>query len=190
MGVFNTVKRNLEPLLTKDTLLKVIWTVVSIAALLVYAYVVPDTITDPINNVAWVLSNILLAYTWVVLIIFLVAYLILFDPQATTGGQLIFRFMVSLVGVIILSYIGVFVDPAPDRAWFIYPGDDVVEPWRPIARLVVYSFVAFSITALSVLLVSRKWFPHKVKKASDLVLVKPRHTNEIPIVKDGLKLDD
>lgn len=184
MGVFKTIKENVEPLLTKTILKTVAWVVLSIAGLLLYTYVLPSAITEPINEVAWVVSNLALAYTCVVLVVFIVAYVIIFDPRATTGGQLIFRFMLSLVGVIVLSYIGVFVDPAPDRSWFLYPGEDLVETWRPITRLVVYVFVAFSITALSRLLILRKWFPHKVKKAGDLVLIKPRHTSEIQIVKD------
>ena len=184
MGVFKTIKENVEPLLTKTILKKVVWVVLSIAGLLLYTYVLPSAITEPINEVAWVVSNLALAYTCVVLVVFLVAYTIIFDPRATTGGQLIFRFMLSLVGVIVLSYIGVFVDPALDQSWFLYPGEELVETWRPITRLVVYVFVAFSITALSRLLILRKWFPHKVKKAGDLVLIKPRHTSEIQIVKD------
>lgn len=184
MGVFKTIKENVEPLLTKTILKKVVWVVLSIAGLLLYTYVLPSAITEPINEVAWVVSNLALAYTCVVLVVFIVAYVIIFDPRATTGGQLIFRFMLSLVGVIVLSYIGVFVDHAPDRSWFLYPGEELVETWRPITRLVVYVFVAFSITALSRLLILRKWFPHKVKKAGDLVLIKPRHTSEIQIVKD------
>lgn len=184
MGVFKTIKENVEPLLTKTILKKVVWVVLSIAGLLLYTYVLPSAITEPINEVAWVVSNLALAYTCVVLVVFLVAYVIIFDPRATTGGQLIFRFMLSLVGVIVLSYIGVFVDPALDQSWFLYPGEELVETWRPITRLVVYVFVAFSITALSRLLILRKWFPHKVKKAGDLVLIKPRHTSEIQIVKD------
>lgn len=184
MGVFKTIKENVEPLLTKAILKTVAWVVLSIAGLLLYTYVLPSAITEPVNEVAWVVSNLALAYTCVVLVVFLVAYVIIFDPRATTGGQLIFRFMLSLVGVIVLSYIGVFVDPAQGQSWFLYPGEELVETWRPITRLVVYVFVAFSITALSRLLILRKWFPHKVKKAGDLVLIKPRHTSEIQTIKD------
>lgn len=139
-----------------------------------------DTITA-VNTVMWVLSNVILAYTAFALVVFVGMYYALFDPKATTGGKLIFRFMLSLVGVIGLVFVGIFVDPAPDREWFTYPVE--VEIWRPALRLVIYSYVAFTITALAVLLVRRKWFPHKVKIAPDKELVKVRHeTNEIPVV--------
>ena len=137
---------------------------------------------ESFNQVAWVLANIILAYTALALVVFVVMYYALFDPKATTGGRLIFRFMVSLVGVIGLLYLGIFVDPAPDREWFLYP--DGVEPWRPTLRVLIYGYVAFTITSLAVLLVRRKWFPHSVKTAPSDELVKPRHeTSEIPVVK-------
>ena len=141
----------------------------------------PDGVTDAINAVAWVFGNVVLAYTAIALLAFLVAYYSIFDPSATTGGKLIFRFMLSLAGVIVLVFIGIFVDPSPDQGWFIFP-EDYVEWWRPLMRLAVYVFVAYSISSLSWLLAVRKWWPHKVKKASDINLVKVRHTSEIPIV--------
>lgn len=94
--------------------------------------------------------------------------------------------MLSLVGVIILSFLGIFVDPSSDTDWWEYPFE-TVDAWRPVLRLVVYAFVAYSITTLAWLLVMRKWYPHKLKKASDLTLVKPRHTTEIPIITDASK---
>lgn len=123
-----------------------------------------------VNAVAWVLSNVVLAYSSVALLVFVAGYYILFDPSATTGGKFIFRFMISLVGVMALVFIGVFVDPVAGRAWFTYPGD--VALWRPVTRLIIYSYIAFTITSLAVLLVVRKWHPHKLVTARDLV--KPR----------------
>ena len=137
---------------------------------------------EVINPIAWVLSNVVLAYTAFVLVVFVIMYYALFDPKATTGGQLIFRFMVSLVGVVGLIFLGIFVDPAPDREWFIYPAD-YVDAWRPLVRFVVYGYVAFTATSLSVLLIKRKWFPHMLRIAPSQELVKPRHeTSEIPVV--------
>lgn len=131
---------------------------------------------DTINAIAWVLSNALVAYIAVILMAFITCYYVLFDPSATTAGKMIFRFMLSLVGVIGLVVVGTFIDPTNARNWTHYPGD--VAQWRPILRLVVYSFVAFTITSLSVSLVIRKWKPHLVKKASDLDLVIPRHDTD------------
>ncbi len=137
---------------------------------------------EVINPIAWVLANVVLAYTAFVLVVFVIMYYALFDPKATTGGQLIFRFMVSLVGVVGLIFLGIFIDPAPDREWFMYPVD-YVDAWRPLVRLFVYGYVAFTATSLSVLLIKRKWFPHTLKIAPQQELVKPRHdTSEIPIV--------
>lgn len=135
---------------------------------------------DILNPAFWAIGNLFLAYTSVMLLLFVIVYFILFDPRATTGGKLIFQFMLSLGGVITLVFIGIYIDPSPDRSWNIIP--ITVEWWRPVFRLVIYGFVAYSISSLAALLVLRKWFPHKLKKASDLQLVQPRHTSEIPIV--------
>lgn len=128
---------------------------------------------DLINQVAWVAANILLGYTSIALLVFVVLYYTLFDPRATTGGTLIFRFMLSLVGVIGIVFIGMYFDPSSDSLEFSYPND--VEVWRPGLRLIVYGYVAFTITSLAVLLVKRKWFPNRVKTAPPQDLIKVRH---------------
>ena len=142
----------------------------------------PTDVVNAINTVAWVLGNMMLAYTAFALIIFIVAYYTIFDPSATTGGRLIFRFMLSLAGVIVLIFIGIFVDPSPNNQWTTFPIESV-EWWRPLLRLSVYCFVAYSISSLAWFLAVRKWWPEKVKKASDINLVKVRHTSEIPVIK-------
>jgi hypothetical protein len=140
-----------------------------------------NDVIDVINQFAWVGANIVLAYTAVALLVFVVLYYALFDPKATTGGKLIFRFMVSLIGIVGLVYVGIFVDPAHDRGWFVLP-DDVAD-WRPTVRLLIYGYVAFTATSLAILLIKRKWFPQKLKTAPVQELVKVRHeTSEIPIV--------
>jgi len=143
---------------------------------------------DVINSIAWVGANILVAYIAVALVIFVAGYWILFDPRATTAGRFIFRFMLSLVGVILLIFVGTYVDPTHNREWMTYPND--VMEWRPIARIVGYGYVAYTITSLAILLGLRKWKPHLLKKASDLTLVKPRHpTNGVPIISSKEKDD-
>lgn len=135
---------------------------------------------DVINPIAWIAANIVLVYTAIVLLVFVVLYYALFDPRATTGGKFIFRFMLSLIGVIGLVYVGIFIDPSSNMGWFSYPQG--IEDWRPLARLIIYSYVAFTATSLSVLLIKRKWFPHKLKVAPTQELVKVRHeTSEIPL---------
>lgn len=146
-----------------------------------------DVITV-INSIAWVLANIVLAYTALALVLFVIMYYALFDPRATTGGKLIFRFMLSLVGVIGLVFVGIFVDPSVNRGWSMYPAD--VEFWRPVLRLIIYSYLAFTITSLAVLLVRRKWRPNSLKIAPAQDLVKVRHpTDEIQTVKPSLEDD-
>lgn len=126
-----------------------------------------------VNPVLWVVANVLLAYSGVALFVFVFGYLALFNPFLTTVGRYLFLFMVSLLGVTCLSFVGIFVDPAPDSVWYRYP-THMVEWWRPGLRFVVYSFVAITVSMLSVVLVYRKWFPHKLRTARDLELITPR----------------
>lgn len=142
----------------------------------------PRDVFNAINTFAWVLGNVMLAYAAFAQIAFIIAYYTIFDPSATTGGRLIFRFMLSFTGVIVLVPIGIFIDPAVGRVWLQFPVD-TVEWWHPLLRLAIYGFVAYSISSLAWLLAVRKWFPHKVKKASDINLIKVRHTAEIPVIK-------
>lgn len=139
-----------------------------------------ETIFDLVNNFAWVAGNILVAYTAFAIIVFVIAYYVLFDPKATTAGKFIFRFMLSLVGVIVLVFIGTYIDPSPNRGWAVLPPD--VTTWRPVLRLLIYGYVAFTITSLAYLLAIRKWRPNTVKSDQDRDLVEPRHTKENPII--------
>jgi len=116
-----------------------------------------------INAVLWVMSNMLVAYIALALLVFTIAYPILFDPGATTAGKLILRFAGSLIGVIGLVFISVFVDPRIGAQWFQFPGD--VLWWRPALRFAAYAYVAYSITSLVVLLWLRKFRPKKLHTA-------------------------
>lgn len=118
---------------------------------------------DVVNWFAWVASNVLVGYVVVALVIFLIGYFLFFDPRATTGGRLIFRFVTSIFTIMVLVFIGVFIDPHAQQQWFDYPGDVVW--WRPIVRLIGYAFAAYTITSLAILLVKRKWFSHKIDTA-------------------------
>lgn len=135
------------------------------------------------NPIAWIVANCILAYISFSLLLFVIMYYVLFDPKATTGGKFIFRFMVSLVGMTGIIFLGIYVDPAPAREWFLYP--EGILWWRPALRLFVYGYVAFTITSLASLLVKRKWFPRSIDTAPSSLEVKVRHeTSDIPIVKD------
>lgn len=133
-----------------------------------------------INSIAWIATNIVIVYIGVALLVFTIAYYILFDVKATTAGIFIWRFVLSLVGVMALVIIGVWVDPSTGSSWFQYPGDIVW--WRPLVRFLVYVYVGFTITGLAVLLGIRKWKPNKIKIAPLKNLVVPRtDTRDIPV---------
>jgi hypothetical protein len=118
---------------------------------------------DLLNAVFWILSNVLVGYIAIALVVFAIAYPILFDPRATTAGKFILRFIGSLIGVIGLVFIAVFVDPRDGGAWFEFPGD--ILWWRPAIRLLAYSYVAYTLTGLVVILWLRKFRPHKLVTA-------------------------
>lgn len=139
---------------------------------------------EAINIIAWVGANLFVAYIAVLVVLFVIMYYAFFDPKATTAGKMIFRFMLSLVGIIALVFIGIFINPSHSNGPFSGPGP-VVDWWRPVLRFGIYGYVAFTITSLAAALIMRKWFPERVKKKSDLDLVKPRHdTNDITVVPD------
>jgi hypothetical protein len=122
-----------------------------------------------LNAFFWVGSNLLIAYIAIALVVFSLTYPILFDPGATTAGRLILRFAGSLIGVISLVAISIFVDPRVGSAWWEFPGD--VLSWRPALRFAVYSYVAYGITSLVVLLWLRKYRPHRLQTAPDEITI-------------------
>lgn len=132
---------------------------------------VPQLIQE-LNTIFWVATNILVAYTMGILIVFVVLYYALFDPRATTAGKFVFRFMLALVGVTSLSIIGIFMDPSRGQNWSQIPID--ILPWRPFIRMLVYGYVAYAITGLAVLIVIRKWWPEKIRTAKTRDLLKTR----------------
>lgn len=124
------------------------------------------------NTVAWVVTNVLVAYIAVMLVVFVVGYYALFNPRVTTAGRYIFRFFVSLIAVIGLVFVSLFIDPHSNNLWYEYPYDTAF--WRPTVRLAGYAYVAFSITSLAILLIVRKWHPHMLRTAKDHDLVQTR----------------
>lgn len=139
-----------------------------------------DFLVNVINPTAWVIGNLFVAYDAIAVLVFVVGYFIIYDPNTTTAGKFIFRFFLSLLGLIILVFVGTYVDPAGDRSWIDMPKD--VDAWRPLFRILVYGYIGFSMTSLAILLVIRKWWPQKIRTSEDLV--KPRHEmNEITIIK-------
>lgn len=125
-----------------------------------------------INTFSWIASNLLILYIWVGLIVFTTGYYILFDPRATTAGKFIFRFFVSLVGVMSLIFIGTFIDPYEGHEWWVYPEE--VETWQPIFRLIAYGYVSHTITSLAVLITIRKWLPDRLKTDQTRDLIRTR----------------
>ena len=85
-----------------------------------------------INPIVWVITNLILIYVGIALIAFVSLYQTLFDPKATTGGKMIFRFAWSRGLVVAVIFVGIFIDPRHDIPWYEYPGDTIW--WRPVAR--------------------------------------------------------
>lgn len=141
---------------------------------------------EGVSALLWVISNVVIAYDAITLIVFVVGYYALFDPSATTAGKVLFRFMVSLVGVISLAYFSLFFFPLTGVPWYVLP--DTAELWWSFLRLGVYGYVAFTITSMAVLLVLRKWFPKRIKSAPVKELFQVRHdTEELDIVDPKLQ---
>ena len=137
-----------------------------------------------LNPTLWVIVNLALIYIGVLLLAFTILYPTLFEPSATTGGKMIFRFALSLNMVVAVIVVGIFIDPRNDIPWYEYPGD--THWWRPIALLGAYLYVAYTITSLVTFLWKRKFYPQKLKRAPDKELVKPRHdTAEVPTIKEN-----
>ena len=137
-----------------------------------------------LNPTIWVIANLALIYIGVLLLAFTILYPTLFDPSATTGGKMIFRFALSLSLVVAVIVVGIFIDPRHDIPWYEYPGDTIW--WRPIVLLGAYLYVAYIITSLVIFLWKRKFYPQKLKRAPDKELVKPRHdTAEVPTIKEN-----
>ena len=136
-----------------------------------------------INPTFWVMANLTLIYIGVLLLSFTILYPTLFDPSATTGGKMIFRFSLSLSMVVAVIVVGIFIDPRHDLPWYEYPGDTIW--WGPTTRLGAYLYVAYTITSLVRFLWKRKFKPQTLKRAPDKELVIPRHdTAEIPTIKE------
>lgn len=141
-------------------------------------------ILELINPYAWFIGNIALLYIGLLLIAFVILYQLWFDPKATTGGKMIFRFAYSLCFVIGIIVVGIFINPRNDIPWYVFSGD--ILSWRPLLRLAAYAYVAYTITSLVSFLWRRKFRPSTLSTAPDKDLVLPRHeTSENPIIKEA-----
>lgn len=134
---------------------------------------------EAINPWAWSLSNVLLVYSGLALIIFGVMYYVFFDPKSTTGGRLIFRFAVSLGIVKLFVIIGIFFDSPANQDWYAMPY--YIAEWRPLARLIGYAYVSYAVTSLNIYLIVRRWWPHMVRKRAH------RLAHEDELAEDTLK---
>lgn len=95
-----------------------------------------------VNDILWGLSNLIVAYVAVAILLFTLFYGLFFKWWQRSAGISVFMDRVALVGVIALVFIGVFVDP--QRGWWEAPPD--VLGWRPWFRVIVYGAVAFAVT--------------------------------------------
>lgn len=132
-----------------------------------------------INIIAWQVSNGLITYISIALVIFVVGYYVLFDPKATTVGRYLFRFVLSLVLVIGLSIVTLYFGPSSQNRVPGFEPDDAFW-WLQILRLIVFSYVAYTVTGLAFLLGIRKFRPDLIKTMADHVMVQPRRSNTGP----------
>jgi heme exporter protein D len=110
-----------------------------------------DLFTDVINPALWLVSNLQLGYLSLALVAWVLLYGFGFRWWTTPAGQMIFAFTASLLGVIVLVFVGVFVNP--QRPWFEAPPD--VFLWRPLLRYLVYLAVSITLTRMVWSLVQR-----------------------------------
>lgn len=129
------------------------------------------------NAFTWIISNILVAYVSFALVLFVIAYYVLFNIKKTTAGRYVFKFFLSLFGIVGLIFISLFIDPTYGRQWNIYPGDVIW--WRPTVRLVAYAYVSYTITSLAILLAVRKWRPDLLRTSNDRGIVETRKPDHI-----------
>lgn len=106
---------------------------------------------ENINPALWVVSNMTLFYASALLVVWVALYGWKFRWQETPAGQLVFWFTLSLLGVVALSFIGIFVNGR--QAWWEYPPDVLL--WRPALRYLIYLGVAVTITRMTWSLVQR-----------------------------------
>lgn len=139
----------------------------------------PDWLIE-INTVLWIVSNVLVGYIAMASVLFVVGYLILFDPLTTTAGKIVFRLMISLAGVMVLVFIGVFLDNRPDQDWLTFQGDTLW--WKPGVRLIIYGYMAYAATILLNFLIVIKWFPSRLKTPRDKELI---HLRNERVKEDG-----
>lgn len=123
------------------------------------------------NQVAWVIGNITVLAIFATALTFVIVYPILFNPMLTTAGRLIWRLVISFLGLGFLAVLGVFVDGRV--SWLMFPPD--VAWWRPTIRAAIYLFVAYSFMSLVGLLFTRRFHPERVRRAPDDWMVQPRH---------------
>lgn len=100
--------------------------------------------TDYINPALWVVGNLTLLYALAALVFWVLVYGARFRWWETEAGQLVFSFTSSLLGVVVLSTIGLFVNP--QRPWWIMPDEVLV--WRPALRYVIYLGIAIALTRM------------------------------------------
>lgn len=95
-----------------------------------------------INDILWGISNGLVFYAAIAILLFFGFYGLFFKWWKRPAGISVFIDRAALVGVISLIFIGIFVDP--QRGFWEAPPD--VLAWRPWLRVFVYSSVAFATT--------------------------------------------
>lgn len=127
---------------------------------------------NELNTILWVVGNLTILLIFVAAVAFAIAYPILFDVKATTGGFFIWQAIASVAGIGFLIVIGLFVDG--HTQWWMLP--EHTAWWRPALRFLVYGLVAWTFTRLVYLLIVRRFRPEKLKTRPDesTLSIRPR----------------
>lgn len=106
---------------------------------------------DYVNPSLWVVSNLTILYACLALVVWCVLYGVRFRWNSTPAGTDVFWFTMALLGLVMLSIIGIFVNPR--QPWYQPPPDLLV--WRPFLRYLVYTGIAITLTRMDWSLVQR-----------------------------------
>lgn len=129
----------------------VVGVVTLVAAGIWYAISNPGIMVEHVNPALWVVSNLMIVYAGVALIVWVILYGLLFKWNSTPAGADVFWFTLSLAGLVLLVFVGVFLNP--QQPWYSPPTELLV--WRPFLRYLVYLGIAITVTRLDWSLVQR-----------------------------------
>lgn len=141
----DTLRRYRAPLLVILTI------VLLFAGIVWFANANATIMIEYVNPSLWVVSNLTILYASVALIVWCALYGFRFRWNTTPAGTDVFWFTMALLGLVMLSIVGIFVNPR--QPWYQPPPDLLV--WRPFLRYLVYTGIAITLTRMDWSLIQR-----------------------------------